>query len=66
MIQSVKEHKFDSVTHGPNIRRRSIRYFGTVHTDDGREIMLRGIEHVRDAVAQIAKHSGLELQRVNV
>ena len=65
-IQSVKEHKFDSVTHGPDIRRRTIRYFGTVHTDDGREILLRGIENVRDAAAQIAQLCGLELQRANV
>jgi len=65
-IQSVKEHKFDSVTHGPDIRRRSIRYFCTVHTDDGREILLRGIENVRDAGTQIAQRCGLELQRGNV
>ncbi|MEP3480594.1 MAG: DUF6585 family protein [Fuerstiella sp.] len=65
-IQSVQEHKFDSVTHGPDVRRRSIRYFVTIHTDDGNEILLRGIEDVRDAGVQIAQHCELELQRVTV
>jgi len=65
-IQQVKEHKFDSVTQGPNLRRRAIRFFVTIHTDDGREVLLRGIENVRAAGARVASRCGLELEKIAI
>lgn len=63
-IRHVVEHRFESVTHGKEHRRRSVRYYVNVHTVDDRVILLRGIENVRRAGELIAQQCDLELQRV--
>ena len=63
-VERVVEHRFESLTHTPSHRRRSVRFYVTVHGDD-REILLRGIENVRRAGELIADRCGLSLQRVN-